>query len=474
MPGKPDAIIIGSGPNGFAAAIYMQQKGLKTAIFEQNELAGGSCKTLELTLPGFKHDLGSAIHPLAFDSPFFKTLPLEQFGLKWIHPKIPFAHPLSNGDAYACYRDIAETARQFGNDAKTYDAVFSALLKDWDVIAPQILGPFRFPSKPLKMARFGLQALQSARGFAAKKFMHDNTRLLFYGAAAHSTLPLTTLATASFGLVLNVLAHKVGWPFPQGGAGMLIKALESYYISLGGEIFKNQPVHDINELPGAKAFLFDLTPRQLLQIKGTRFGSIYRKRLSWYRYGAGVYKADYALSEPIPFKSEKCRNAGTVHIGFSPQEIEHSEFLVNRGKIPKHPYILLSQHTLFDPTRAPSGKHTAWVYCHVPHNSLADMTTAIEDQIEKAAPGFRDTILKRTTHSAQQLEQLNPNIIGGDINGGKQDIFQLFTRPVARISPYSTPDKRIYICSSSTPPGGGVHGMCGYHAARKAFNDHFD
>jgi phytoene dehydrogenase-like protein len=473
MSGKYEAIIIGSGPNGFAAAIYLQQRGLKTAIFEQDQISGGACKTLELTLPGFRHDLGSAIHPLAFDSSFFKTLPLEQFGLRWIHPAIPFAHPFDNDDAIACYKSIDQTAEQFPQDRENYKNLFSSLINDWNYISENVLGPFRFPDHPLQMAKFGWKAIQSARGFSQRNFKDEKSRLLFYGAAAHSTLPLTNMATASFGLVLNILAHKVGWPFPAGGAGNLIKALEDFYRSLGGEVVNNFNVTKIDELPTSGVYIFDVTPRQLLKIEGTQFSSGYRRRMSAYRYGPGIFKADYALSEPIPFKNEKCRNAGTVHIGYSTGEIENSGNYVNRGKIPSKPYILLSQHTIFDSSRAPSGKHTAWVYCHVPHNSQVDMFEAIEMQIEKAAPGFRDIILEKVSHTAVQMEKRNPNLVGGDINGGKQDLTQLFTRPVARISPYSTPDPRVYICSSSTPPGGGVHGMGGFHAARQVWKDHF-
>ncbi len=469
-----DAIITGSGPNGLAAAVFLQQKGLKTAVFEQAGNMGGATKTQELTLPGFKHDLGSAIHPLCYDSPFFKTLPLEEYGLSWIHPEVPYAHPFSNDSAYACFQSIEETAQQLGTDRENYISLFNRLVNDWPHIAENILGPLTFPKHPVKMGRFGLQALLPARAFANRYFKEDRTKLLFYGAAAHSTLPLTNLATASFGLVLNILGHKVGWPFPKGGAGKIIEALTGYYEHLGGELFLNYRVNDIRELPKASAYLFDVTPKQLLEIKGTRFSSLYRKRLSRYSYGAGVFKIDWALSDPIPFKSEICRKAGTVHLGFSTCEIENSEALVHKERIAESPYVLVAQHTVFDDSRAPEGKHTGWAYCHVPNGSVQDMTEAVENQVEKVAPGFKACILHRTTHNTMQMEAINPNLVGGDINGGKQDITQLFTRPVARISPYSTPDERVYICSSSTPPGGGVHGMCGYNAALKVWKDHFE
>ena len=473
MAGQFDAIVTGSGPNGLAAAVYLQQKGLKTAVFEQSTTPGGAVKTNESTLPGFKHDIGSAIHPLAFDSPYFKTMPLADFGLSWIHPDIPFAHPFSDGDAYACYRNIKETALQLGHDSKNYLKLFTRLTDDWNVIAKNILGPFSIPHNPLQMARFGLKAIMPAKFFSGRYFKEDKTRLLFYGAAAHSTLPLTNLATSSFGLVLNILAHKEGWPFPKGGAGKFTDALIAYYCHLGGEIFLNHQVEDIRELPKSSVYLFDLTPRQLLKIKGTNFSATYRNRLSRYKYGAGVFKIDWALSDPIPFLNEKCRNAGTIHLGFSLNEIEKSEAEIHKGNITETPYVLVAQHSLFDETRAPAGKHTGWAYCHVPNGNIVDMTEVIEKQIEKAAPGFKDCIISRTTYNTLQMEDINPNLIGGDINGGRQDITQLFTRPVARLKPYSTPDPKVYICSSSTPPGGGVHGMCGYHAALQAWKDHF-
>ena len=468
-----DAIIIGGGPNGLSAAIHLQQKGLNTAIFELASELGGSCRTEESTLPGFKHDTCSAIHPLAFGSPYFKTLPLEEHGLTWVHPEIPFAHPFADGDAYACFTSIEETARQLGVDQSKYSDLFSEITGDWVEISKQILGPINLSGDILKLARFGAKAILSAKFLADSYFKEEKTKMLFYGAAAHSALPLTNMASASFGLVLNTLAHTFGWPFPKGGAIQIIRALNSYYQSLGGKVYLDELVTDIRELPIAKAVLLDLTPKQMLSLQGTQFSGLYRKSLSKYKYGAGVFKLDWALSEPIPFLNEKCRKAGTVHLGFSTDEIEASESLIHHSKTHQKPYVLLAQHSIFDPTRAPGGKHTAWAYCHVPNGSDADMTAAIEDQIEKAAPGFKDCVLKRSSRTAVQMEMLNPNLIGGDINGGMQDITQMFTRPVCRFSPYSTPDRRIYICSSSTPPGGGVHGMNGYYASQQAIKDHF-
>lgn len=473
MPETYDALIIGSGPNGLSAAIRLQQLGLSTLVYEQAASPGGATRTEELTLPGFKHDVGSAIHPLTLDSPFLKTLPLHEHGLEWIHPEISFAHPFADGSAYAVYRDIGKTAAQLGADEQRYKNLFEPLLQDWPKIDSAILGPLKIPEHPLPMVSFGIKAIMSAKSLADFYFLHEKTKAFFYGAAAHSTLPLSRLASASFGLVLFTLAHKLDWPFPKGGAVKITDALISYYKSLGGKLQLNTEVKNIGELPMAKAYLFDVTPRQLLAIQGTKFSWLYRKRLENYRYGAGIFKIDWALDHPIPFTNEKCRKAGTVHFGYSSREIEVSERVIHQQAVPRKPYVLLAQHTPFDPGRAPAGKHTAWAYCHVPNGCALNMTEEIEKQVEKAAPGFKDTIIARATKNTQEMEAFNPNLVGGDINGGKQDIWQLFTRPVASRSPYTTPDPRVYICSASTPPGGGVHGMGGYHAAQKVIKDHF-
>ena len=468
-----DAVIVGSGPNGLAAAIRLQQLGLSTAVFEQAPYAGGATRTEELTLPGFKHDVGSSIHPLALASPFFKTLPLKDHGLEWIHPEVAFAHPFWDGSALAAFQDIRKTATQLAEDQDRYLSLFEPLLKTWDQIGLDILSPLRFPKNPLEFASFGLKALLPARTLANLFFKKEKTKAFFYGAAAHSTLPLTNLASGSFGLVLFILAHKVGWPFPKSGAHKISEALISYYQSMGGQLFVDSPIRHIQDLPKAKAYLFDLTPRQLLAIGGTQFSWLYRKRLENYRYGAGVFKMDWALHNPIPFTNELCRKAGTVHLGNTTQKIELSERVIYRKSVVKEPYVLLAQHSPFDPTRSPAGKHTAWAYCHVPNGNTEDMTEAIENQIEKVAPGFRESIMARSSHTSHAMEAFDPNLVGGDVNGGIQDIFQLFTRPVAKTSPYSTPDPKVYICSASTPPGGGVHGMGGYNAAQKVLQDHF-
>ena len=468
-----DAVIIGSGSNGLSAAIRLQQQGLKTIIYEHANAPGGSTKTEELTLPGFKHDVGSSILPLGYASPFLSTLPLENFGLKWIFPEIPFSQPFEDGSALACYKDIEQTATELGKDKESYLHLFQPLVEKWDEIEEDLLGPLGWPQSPLEFLKFGFKALPSAAMIANHYFKNDQTKAFFYGSAAHSTLPLKSLASSSFGLVLTALAHKCGWPFPQGGAGNFTKALVAYYRSLGGQLELSHTISDIQELPKSKTYLFDLTPKQLLKIKGLELSWLYKKRLKTYKYGAGVFKIDWALKEPIPFLNEKCRRSGTVHLGFSTQEMEDSEHQIHNGQMTDKPYVLIAQHSLFDDTRAPVGKHTAWAYCHVPHGSTKDYSELIENQIERAAPGFKDCILKRSTMNTEQLHVFNPNIIGGDINGGRQDITQLFTRPLIKISPYKTSNSKIYLCSSSTPPGGGVHGMCGFHAAEQAIKDHF-
>lgn len=468
-----DVIVIGSGSNGLAAAVHLQKQGLKTLVLEQSTTPGGATKTEETTLPGFKHDLGSAILPMAYASPFFRKLPLKDHGLEWVFPEIPFVHPFPDGSAHACYQDIEKTAAQFEDDGNSYKKLFGPLLGNWPQLEDSLLGPLAWPEHPVKLLKFGLKAFLPAKHLVNTCFKEEKTKLFFYGSAAHATLPLTNLASAAFGLVLGTMAHQNGWPFPKGGAGQFINSLLSYYHSLGGQLELNTKVRNLTALPEAKAYIFDLTPKQLLEIEGTDFPVLYRKRLENYRYGAGVFKIDWALSAPIPWTNEKCKRAGTVHLGFSQREMEISERSVHHNKENLRPYVLLAQHSLFDATRAPANHHTAWAYCHVPNGSLTDYTKAIEMQIEKVAPGFRNCILQRSTMNTKALENFNPNLIGGDINGGKQDITQLFTRPVARLSPYTTPNPQIYICSSSTPPGGGVHGMGGFHAAEKVLKDHF-
>lgn len=429
-------------------------------------------RSAELTLPGFTHDICSAVHPMAARSPFFKSIPLAEHGLKFVTPEIAAAHPFDGGHAAALHTSIAATAATLGTDGPAYTRLMKSVTEAWPLIAKDALGPLQFPSKPFTMAGFGIKALPSAWNFA-KMFSQKEARGLWAGMAAHAIQPLTNLSTSAIGLVLMANGHLGGWPVPLGGSVSIANAMSSYYLSLGGEIQTNFHVSSLDQLPSAKAVLFDVTPRQLLQIAGHKFSSLYRWQMERYRYGMGVFKVDWALDAPVPFTAEACRRAGTIHLGATIEEIAAAEKQSSEGKIPERPFVLLAQQSLFDPSRAPEGKHTVWAYCHVPHGSKVDMTTAIENQVERFAPGFKERILAKQTMNAMEMEAYNPNYIGGDINGGIQDVRQLFTRPVLRRSPYTTSAKGIYICSSSTPPGGGVHGMCGYHAAKKALKDVF-
>jgi phytoene dehydrogenase-like protein len=467
-----DAVIIGSGPNGLAAGIFLQQHGLSVLILEAKPTIGGGLRTAELTLPGFKHDICSAVHPLAAGSPFFKTLPLHNHGLEYLYPEIDAAHPFDNGTAAIVKHSIDETARLLGSDAQTYLDLFKPLVKSWPALAPDVLGPLHFPKEPLAMARFGLNALQPAT-LLAKRFKTMEAKGLFAGMAAHAIQPLSNIATSAIALVLMANAHLGGWPIPKGGSQQIANALASYFLSLGGKIQTDFYVTSLQQLPSAHAVLFDITPKQLLQIAGHKFSPVYKWQLERYRYGDGVFKIDWALDAPIPFTANDCRKAGTVHIGGTLEEIVASEKAPANGQHSNKPYILLAQQSLLDTSRAPEGKHTAWAYCHVPNGSTKDMTAIIENQVERFAPGFKETILARHTFNTAQMQEHNPNYIGGDINGGIIDIGQLFTRPALRWSPYKTSVKGVYICSSSTPPGGGVHGMCGYYAAKRALKDVF-
>ncbi|MGN6352287.1 MAG: phytoene desaturase family protein [Parafilimonas sp.] len=467
-----DAVIVGSGPNGFAAAITLQQQGLSTLLLEANTTVGGGMRSAALTLPGFVHDVCSAIHPLAVSSPFFNSLPLAEFGLNFIEPTIAAAHPFDNGKAAVLYQSIQKTIDGLGIDGSAYENLVMPLYKNCDKILPFILGPFKFPKHPLIMAGFGLKALQPA-AILAKTFKTEAAKGLFAGMAAHSMLPFSKTATSAIGLVLLMTAHYKGWPLIKGGSQQLANTLAAYYTSLGGKIETGFNVSSLQQLPSSHAVLFDVSPKQLLQIAGNKFSSLYTKQLNNFKYGMGVYKIDFALSEPIPFTAPECRQAGTVHIGNSMKEIALSEALAWNSKHADKPFVLLTQQSLFDTSRAPQGKHTAWAYCHVPNNSEKNITDVIEQQIERFAPGFKDCILAKHEMNAAELQAYNANYIGGDINGGAPLISQLFTRPALRLSPYKTSAKGLYICSASTPPGGGVHGMNGYHAAKKALKDVF-
>jgi phytoene dehydrogenase-like protein len=467
-----DAIVIGSGPNGLAAAIVMQQKGLSVLLIEGKDKIGGGLRTEELTLPGFKHDICSAIHPLAIASPFFSMLPLKDHGLEYILPAINAAHPFDNGSAAILSKSVNDTAATLNIDAQAYKKLIEPLLTDWPLIAPDVLGPLHYPKHPLAMGRFGLKGITSASTLA-KHFQSAEAKGFLAGMAAHSIQPLTNMATAAVALVLLATGHIMGWPIPKGGSVSIADALAAYFKSIGGQIETGTFIRSLEQLPSAKAILFDVTPKQLLQIAGHKLSSLYQWQLERYRYGMGVFKVDWALDGPVPFTNQSCRRAGTIHLGSTLQEISASEYDAWHGKHSEKPFVLLAQQSLFDITRAPAGKHILWGYCHVPNGSKKDMTDIIENQVERYAPGFKERILARHTMDTRQMEDYNPNYIGGDINGGVIDIGQLFTRPALRWSPYKTSAKGMYICSSSTPPGGGVHGMCGYWAAKRAFKDVF-
>lgn len=468
-----DAIVVGSGPNGLAAAIELARGGKSVLVAEAESTIGGGCRSAELTLPRFVHDVCSAIHPLAVASPFMSSLPLDEHGLEMIHPGVPLAHPLDDGTAVVLDRSVEATADDLAEDATAYRRLMEPLVRGAGNLVGDVLGPLRLPRHPLALARFGLVALRSTSGLANAKFDGPRAKALFAGIAAHSMMSLGRPLTGAYGLMLGVIAHSAGWPLPKGGSQSVVDAMAAYLQSLGGLVATETEVTSLAELPPSRAVLFDLGPHQVARIAGEQLPSSYRRRLVKFRYGMGVFKLDLALDGPIPWKAEACMQAGTIHLGGTLEEIAASEDAVLRGEHPRRPYVLLAQQSLFDDSRAPAGKHTVWAYCHVPNGSTVDMTESIEKQIERFAPGFRDRIIARHAITAADYESYNANYLGGDINGGVQDMRQLFTRPVARLNPYTTPNKRLYICSSSTPPGGGVHGMCGYFAARAALRRAF-
>jgi phytoene dehydrogenase-like protein len=429
---------------------------------------GGSCRSAELTLPGFVHDICSTVHAMADISPFLRSLPLQQHGLELVRPPAAYAQPMDDGTAGIVEGTVDETARRLEEDGSAYRSLMGRFVDSWQELTPMLLGPPRLPAHPLLIAKFGWRAIHSARSLANRYFRTDHAKALFAGAAAHAVLPLEWKATAAFGLVLNIAAHVGGWPVARGGSQQMANAMASYLKSLGGEIQTSAPVDTLDELPAARAVLCDVTPRQLLRIAGDRLPSSYQRRLQKYRYGPGAFKIDYALNGPIPWAAAECSRAGTVHLGGTLEELADSERAPWEGRISEKPYVLLVQASLFDPSRAPAGKHTAWAYCHVPNGCTMDMTSRIERQIECFAPGFAGRILARHVMSPADLERHNPNLVGGDVGAGSQQLSQLFARPVLRINPYATPTPGLYICSASTPPGGGVHGMCGYFAATSA------
>ncbi len=463
-----DAIVIGAGPNGLAAAIRLAEQGYGVHVYEAHQQPGGGARSAELTLPGFVHDPGSAIHPLTLASPWLRALPLERYGLEWVQPPAALAHPFEDGSAALLYRSIDATAATLGPDGERWRRLFGPLVAGAGPLLDEILAPIHLPRHPLLLARFGRDGLRSASSLAERAFVGQRARALFAGMAAHSILPLEEAATAAFGLVLGLLGHAAGWPFPRGGAQRITDALVAYLTALGGEIVTGAPVERLDDLPAAGTYLFDTSARALDRIAGGRLPQGYRRQLRRFRAGPGVFKVDYALDDPVPWTAEACRLAGTVHLGGRAAEIAAAERAVARGGHPDAPFVLVAQPSLFDPTRAPAGRHTLWAYCHVPNGSAVNMTAAIERQIERFAPGFGERVLARHVMFPADVEALSANFIGGDINTGRPGLRQLFTRPTPRLNPYATPNRRIYLCSAATPPGGGVHGMCGYHAANAA------
>ena len=464
-----DAVVVGSGPNGLAAAIVIAQTGRKVGVFEARDRIGGGCQSEELTLPGFVHDVCSAVHPFAVGSPLFRTLPLHAHGLQWVEPDAMVAHPFDDAEVAVVHKSVERTAAGFGADAAAYRTLYGPFVEDWPKLEMSVLGPLRWPQHPVAFGRFGMQAIRSAAGVARSAFSGSRARALFAGMAAHGMLPLEMSPTAGIGLALNIVAHVSGWCLPRGGAQRLADALAAHLRSLGGEIVTGMPVGSLDDLPPAKAVLCDLSPGPLLRMAGGRFPPRYRRALERFRYGMGVYKVDWALDGPIPWRHAECARAGTVHLGGTFEEIASGEREAWSGTAPDRPFTLVVQPTLFDPSRAPSGRHIAWTYCHVPHASEVDMMPRIEAQIERFAPGFRDRVLARAVMRPRDFEHRNPNYVGGDIGSGAAMLSQLFTRPTWRT--YSTPVRGLYICSAATPPGVGVHGMCGYFAAHRALRE---
>lgn len=466
-----DAVVVGSGPNGLAAAITIARANRSVVVLEAEDQYGGGTRSVELTLPGFVHDLCSTAHPMAQVSAFFRSLPLAEHGLEWAHSPAPLAHPLDDGSASVLERSVEETARGLGGDADAYERLFGPLAIDANGFFDDALAPLRLPRHPLRMARFGLRALRSASGLARSWFNGQQAQGLFAGLAAHSMLPLDQLASAAVGLVLGAAGHAVGWPVARGGSQKIADALVAYLCSLGGEVKTGHRVERFEELPAARVVLFDTSPGPMTRICGDRLPESYCKRLRRFRHGPGSFKLDWALAGPIPWRNAACGRAAVVHLGGTLDEVAAGERAVWQGEHPRRPFVLLAQQSICDPTRAPAGRQTGWAYCHVPNGSAVDMTDRIEAQVERFAPGFRDQILARSAMAPADLERHNANYIGGDIGGGAANLGQLFTRPVARIVPYSTPARGIYLCSASTPPGPGVHGMCGVFAARAALRE---
>lgn len=464
-----DVVIVGAGPNGLSAGIFLARKGLKVLIIEATDRVGGGTRTAELTLPGFQHDVCSAVHPMGLLSPYWRELKLEQYGLEWVLPEASVAHPLDGEEAVLLTRSVEETASRLGADQKAYKKLMEPLAEKVDWLLEDSLKPLGIPKHPLFLAKFGLKALLPATFFAGHFFSEKRAKALFAGCTGHSLLPFNKLFTSALGLLFLACGHAVDWPVAKGGSQAISDALLACFEEAGGELLLSQRIDHMAQLPLAKAYVFDTDPYQLASIAEEKLPPSYKKRLRNYHFGMGVFKIDYALSEPIPWQDKACLRASTVHLGGTFEEIAQSEHEAWNGRHTERPYILLAQQSQFDDSRAPAGKHSCWAYCHTPSNSVKDMSEIIENQIERFAPGFKDTILARHSMNSQDFQAYNPNYVGGAITGGAADISQLFTRPVARFDPYTTPNPNIFICSASTPPGGGVHGMCGYWAAKSVF-----
>lgn len=464
-----DAVVVGSGPNGLTAAITLARAGLGVLVVEAAETPGGGLRSEESTLPGFIHDTCATVHTVAAASPILRTLPLHEYGLEWVHPPTPVAHPLNDGTAIALSRSIEETAAALGKeDGAAYRALVEPFVQRWQDLMVDVLAPLRRPRHPFLFASFGLRAVRSVVSLAQRHFQGDAARALLAGLAGHSLLPLESRPTAAFALVLSILGHAVGWPMARGGSRRLAEALVAYLRALGGEVRTGWLVHSLEELPRARVILINLDTRQVARIAGRRLPCRYRRRLERFRFGPGTFKIDWALSDPIPWIAPECADAGTVHVGGTIDEIRIAKRAAEQGEHPRQPLLLVVQATRFDPSRAPAGRHTGYALCHVPAGSDRDMTDIVEAHIERFAPGFRDTILARTYLTARDLERVNPNLVDGDINGGVADLRQILARPIISTNPYATPVPGLFICSASTPPGGGGHGMCGYHAANAA------
>ena len=465
-----DAVVVGAGPNGLAAAITLARAGRSVLVLEAAPSAGGGARSAELTLPGFVHDVCSAIHPLAAVSPFFASVPLARHGLELMPFEVALAHPIDGGRAGVLYQSLDETVTGLGSDGRAWRQVVGWAAEHWDLVAPAVLGPLlRPPRHPLALAGFGLRAAPPAT-WVTRRFSTEEAGGLFAGCAAHSFLPLSRPLSASFGVMLAASGHRANWPTVRGGTGALVQALVDLLVELGGEVRTSSPVRSMADVPPSRAVLFDLTPRQVLSVAGDELSAPYRRRLERFRYGPAVFKVDYALAEPVPWANPACRRAGTVHLGGSVAEVTAAGVDVAGGRHPERPFVLVAQQSLVDPSRAPAGRHTLWTYCHVPNGSDVDMTVAIEGQIERFAPGFRDIVLARHAAGSAWYEDHNANNVGGDINGGSFGGLQLVFRPTMGLHPYRTSNPRLFLCSSSTPPGGGVHGMCGLHAARSALS----